>query len=93
MEKVDKQFGLTTLALKNRTTVIVLTILVVILGVTTYITGSSIYHFGSSWIVVGRRREDLEPMVSDPRWHPLEEKPGVSMWTDDYSNVFRVLDW
>ena len=56
-------------------------------------TGSSIYHTGSSWIVVGRRLADLEPLVSDPRWHPLEKKPGVSMWTDDYSNVFQVLNW
>ncbi len=38
MEKVDKQFGLTTLSLKNRTTVIVLTILIVILGVSTYVS-------------------------------------------------------
>jgi len=55
--------------------------------------GNNAYHVGSAWIVVGRRRADLEPMISDQRWLPLEEKPGVIMWTDDYSNVFRVLSW
>ncbi len=35
--KVDKQFGLTTLSLKNKTTVFVLTVLVVIAGISTYI--------------------------------------------------------
>lgn len=38
MEKVNKHFGLTTLSLKNRTTVMVLTLIVVVLGVTTYVT-------------------------------------------------------
>ena len=36
--KTEKQFGLTTLALKNRTTVYVITVLVVIMGLTTYLT-------------------------------------------------------
>ncbi|WP_258104836.1 efflux RND transporter permease subunit [Marinoscillum sp. MHG1-6] len=34
----NKQFGLTTLSLKNRTTVMVLTLIVVVMGLTTYIT-------------------------------------------------------
>jgi len=37
-EKAEKQFGLTTLSLKNRTTVMVLTFLIVVLGVSTYVT-------------------------------------------------------
>lgn len=35
--KVDKQFGLTTLSLNNKTTVFVLTALIVIMGISTYI--------------------------------------------------------
>ena len=37
-KKIEKQFGLTTLALNNRTTVYVLTLLVVVMGLNTYIT-------------------------------------------------------
>lgn len=36
-EKIEKQFGLTTLALKNKTTVFVLTLIVVFAGISTYI--------------------------------------------------------
>ena len=36
--KILKEFGLTTLAVKNRTTVIILTVLVVIMGVSSYIS-------------------------------------------------------
>jgi len=38
LHKVDKEFGLTSLAVKNRTTVMFLTMIIVIIGVTTYIT-------------------------------------------------------
>ncbi len=37
-QKIQKSFGLTTLAINNRTTVYVLTALVVIMGITTYVT-------------------------------------------------------
>lgn len=36
--KTGKQFGLTTLSLKNRTTVMVITFLIVTMGISTYIT-------------------------------------------------------
>ena len=38
LRKIDKEFGLTSLSVKNRTTVMFLTMIVVIIGVTTYIT-------------------------------------------------------
>lgn len=37
-KKINKQFGLTTLALSNKTTVMVITALIVIMGISTYIT-------------------------------------------------------
>lgn len=36
--KIEKQFGLTTLSLKNKTTVMVITFLIVTMGISTYIT-------------------------------------------------------
>jgi multidrug efflux pump len=37
-QKIDKKFGLTSLALKNGTTVLVLTALIIIMGITTYVS-------------------------------------------------------
>ena len=37
-EQVDKEFGLTTFSLKNKTTVFVLTALIVFFGISAYVT-------------------------------------------------------
>ena len=37
-QKIDKKFGLTSLALNNGTTVLVLTALIIIMGITTYVS-------------------------------------------------------
>ena len=98
MEKVDKQFGLTTLALKNRTTVIVLTILVVILGVTTYITmpkesypeiKQPIVYIGTSH--PGNSPVDMENLITRPIEKELNTISDVveikSTSVQDYSTI------
>jgi hypothetical protein len=35
----------------------------------------------------------LGKIATDQRWRPLEAKPGVGLWTDDYSNIIKVLQW
>jgi hypothetical protein len=45
------------------------------------------------WVVLARRKEDLGPLVTDKRWHPLVTHAGDDPWTDDYSNVFSVIKW
>jgi hypothetical protein len=40
---------------------------------------------------MARRPEDLGRIPGDPRWKPLAGKPGLSLWTDDYSNVLGVF--
>lgn len=50
-----------------------------------------ILKFGSHLVVLGRAKEDLGPLASDPRWTPLERWPNVGIWTDDFSNVISVL--
>jgi hypothetical protein len=47
----------------------------------------------SQWVVMGRSREDLGQLGVDPRWKPIEMETGVRVWTDDYSNLLRIIRW
>jgi hypothetical protein len=47
----------------------------------------------SRWVVMARRTEDLGAIVSDPRWQALSPAGPVSVWTDDFSNLFSLLSW
>lgn len=47
--------------------------------------------FPSQWMVIARREADLTPLRGDPRWTPGPDTTGLSVWTDDYSSVVRVL--
>jgi spermidine synthase len=44
----------------------------------------------SRWVLIARSRSDFGPLAEDRRWESLDELPGP-VWTDDYSNVFRVV--
>jgi hypothetical protein len=51
-------------------------------------------HFGedaSVWAVLGLDSGALGGLVHDSRWRALRELPEIDTWTDDYSNVLRVL--
>ena len=47
----------------------------------------------STWVVVAREPNDLDILASDSRWRELEPDPAVGVWTDDYSDIFRILVW
>jgi len=47
----------------------------------------------SSWVTVARHPSDLALLDSYDGWYPLEGDPAAGVWTDDYSNVFRILAW
>jgi SAM-dependent methyltransferase len=47
----------------------------------------------SQWVVMGRSRADLGQVGTDPRWKPIAVDPGVRVWTDDYSNLLRIIRW
>jgi hypothetical protein len=47
----------------------------------------------SHWLVMARSRADLGPVATDPRWTPMSVPPGTKVWTDDYSNLLRVIKW
>jgi hypothetical protein len=44
----------------------------------------------SRWVLIARSRADFGALVEDHRWEPLDHLAGP-VWTDDYSNVFRVV--
>ncbi len=46
----------------------------------------------SRWTVLARRSGDFGPLTGDTGWQSLDTIKGP-VWTDDYSNVFRVVRW
>ncbi|MCP4701034.1 MAG: hypothetical protein GY862_29900 [Gammaproteobacteria bacterium] len=51
------------------------------------------YRYAADWVVMARNRSDLAMLEGDPRWLPLVPQPGQNAWTDDFSNIFRVIRW
>ncbi|MFQ5680316.1 MAG: hypothetical protein ACE5HP_12765, partial [Gemmatimonadota bacterium] len=52
------------------------------------------FVFASKWVVTSRSREALERLRQrDPRWQDLDSPKRLRVWTDDYSNILRVLKW
>jgi hypothetical protein len=47
----------------------------------------------SRWVVMARSRADLGTLATDPRWTPVNVPSGTQVWTDDYSNLLRVIRW
>jgi hypothetical protein len=51
------------------------------------------YRFSSGWVVLAEHTEDLGEISTIERWKELKDKPGTSLWTDNFSNLFRVVNW
>jgi hypothetical protein len=47
----------------------------------------------SHWVVLARRPEDLARLAGQPGWLPLKGPHLTTVWTDDYSDLFRLLRW
>lgn len=45
----------------------------------------------SHWVLFARNQKDFGNLVSDSRWQPIPETESAPLWTDDFSNIFRVL--
>jgi hypothetical protein len=45
----------------------------------------------SEWVVLARSSDDLAFLADDPRWAPLDGRPGGRPWTDDYSNLIGAI--
>ena len=49
--------------------------------------------YASQWVVMARNQTDLGALATDPRWVPLDVPAGTPVWTDDYSNLLRIIKW
>jgi SAM-dependent methyltransferase len=48
----------------------------------------------SQWVLLANRREDFGNLAHQPwRWKPIQSRPDVGVWTDDYSNLLSVFKW
>jgi spermidine synthase len=45
----------------------------------------------SIWVLMAREKQTVAPFAADTRWQPLVGELKADLWTDDYSNVVRVL--
>jgi len=45
------------------------------------------------WAAIAPDSSHLGALNNDPKWRPLRVRPGVRLWTDDYSNIFSVFIW
>ena len=46
----------------------------------------------SRWIVLAREKRDLAPYVGAD-WQPLDGRLAGELWTDDFTNVLKILHW
>jgi len=44
----------------------------------------------STWVIAARQRSELQGLLATGRWEEPAGRPGP-LWTDDYSNVVRIL--
>lgn len=47
----------------------------------------------SQWVILAKSMKDFGKLTQDPRWKPLQRRPEVGVWTDDYSNLLGVFKW
>ena len=45
----------------------------------------------STWVVAARSAKPLDPIVRDGSWRRCEQRQGVALWTDQFSNVLSVM--
>lgn len=48
---------------------------------------------GSDWMVIAANEKGLDFLGHDKRWTPTRAEPDAAPWTDDFSNIFRVIVW
>lgn len=51
------------------------------------------FEYGSDWVVMAKRPDDLAALRRDVRWRRLQSAPASRVWTDDYSNLLSVIKW
>ncbi len=47
----------------------------------------------SEWVVMAQQSPAFDSLAENPRWRRLEVQADSHAWTDDFSNILRVLRW
>jgi hypothetical protein len=47
----------------------------------------------SRWMMLGRSEKAVERFLKDSRWQRLDGRLGGELWTDDFSDVLKVMSW
>ena len=47
----------------------------------------------SQWLVMARSPVDISNLSINSQWKPLKGRPGVRVWSDDYSNILQAIRW
>jgi len=47
----------------------------------------------SRWVILARGEKAVEPFLKDERWHRLDGQSGGELWTDEFSNIVKVISW
>jgi len=47
----------------------------------------------SDYVVAARHSEDFGALQDDMNWSPIEKRDGIQAWTDDYSNMMKIVRW
>jgi spermidine synthase len=55
------------------------------------IEGTQLKSYGSHWVTFSRNKKFMSSLETKG-WSPARSRKGVKLWTDDYSNIFMVLD-
>ena len=51
------------------------------------------FEYGSDWVVLAKRADDIAVLRGDKRWRSVEAAPADRVWTDDYSNLLSIIKW
>ena len=49
--------------------------------------------FGATWVLVTRRPGFFESTLLRKKALVIKPPAGLKLWTDDFSNLFKVLNW
>jgi spermidine synthase len=47
----------------------------------------------SIWVVMARQKDHLQALVKGHPWVPMRPRPGIPLWTDDFSNLVSAIKW
>jgi SAM-dependent methyltransferase len=58
---------------------------------------NDLVKYPSAWVVLARQVDDYGDLLGktdgENKWQSLDQDDKVGVWTDDYSNLLRVLKW